>query len=66
LSKTEPFEQKDFYSSLTKSSISDSDYQVYLKDYKEYSSHKNYLLHYNEQDTFIMADPIDFLILEFC
>jgi hypothetical protein len=36
--KTESFEQKDFYSSLPKSGISDSDYQVYLKDYEQYSS----------------------------
>jgi type III secretory pathway component EscR len=36
LSKTEPYEQKDFYSSLTKSNISDSEYQVYFKDFEQY------------------------------
>jgi hypothetical protein len=65
LSKTKPFEQKDFYSSLTKSSISDSDYQVYLKDYEQYARRFDYLLHYNEQETIIMADPINFLIKNF-
>jgi hypothetical protein len=65
LSKTEPFEQQDFYSSLTNSNINDSDYQVYLKDYEQYSSRKNYQLHYNEQDTIIMADSINFLIKNF-
>jgi hypothetical protein len=65
LIKTEPFEQKDFYSSLTKSNISDSDYQVYLKDYEQYTRRSDCLLHYNEQDTIIMADQINFLIKNF-
>jgi hypothetical protein len=34
LSKTEPFKHKDFSSSLTKLSKSDSDYQRYLNDYE--------------------------------
>jgi hypothetical protein len=55
LSKIDLFEQKDFYSSLTKSIISDSNYQVYLKDYEQYAQRSDYLLHYNEQDTIIMA-----------
>jgi hypothetical protein len=65
LSKTEPFEQKDFYSSLIKSNISDSDYQIYLKDYEQFARRSDYLLHYNEQDTIIMVDPINFLIKNF-
>jgi hypothetical protein len=65
LSKTEPVEQKDFYSSLIKSGISDRDYQVYLKDYEQYARRSDYLLNYNEQDTIIMADPNNFLIKNF-
>jgi hypothetical protein len=65
LSKIELFEQKDLYSSLTKSGISDSDYQGYLKEYEQYSPRSDYFLHYNEQDTIIMADPINFLIKNF-
>jgi hypothetical protein len=48
LSETEPFEQKDFYSLLTKSRISDSNYQEYLKDYEPYAQRSDYLLLYNE------------------
>jgi hypothetical protein len=65
LSKTEPFDQKDFYSSLTKSDISDSDYEIYLKDYEQYNLRSDYLLHYNELDTRIMVEPINFLIKNF-
>jgi hypothetical protein len=56
------FEQNDFFSSISNSTISDEDYQIYLKDYTNFGSKKDYLLHYNEQDTIIMIDPINNLI----
>jgi hypothetical protein len=36
-----------------------------LNDYKKYKNRKEYLLHYNEQDTIIMIEPINFLINNF-
>jgi ssDNA-binding Zn-finger/Zn-ribbon topoisomerase 1 len=62
LNKTEPFEKIDFYSSLTKQSITDSDYEIYLNDFQNYSTRKDYLLHYNEVDTQIMIPALDNLI----
>jgi hypothetical protein len=66
LSKSTPFEIKDFYSSLTKSDISENDYQnVYLADCKKDKTRKDYLLHDNELDTTIMVAPLNFLINAF-
>jgi hypothetical protein len=36
-----------------------------LNDYKQYNNRKEYLLHYNEQDTIIMIESINFLINNF-
>jgi hypothetical protein len=65
LSKSEPFEQKDFYSSLTGKNLSDEDYKDYLKDAKQYPTRLTQLLAYNEQDTKIMIPIIDYLIKKF-
>jgi hypothetical protein len=56
----EPFAQKDLYSSLAKTDISNSDYDIYLQDYKQYLSRISYLIHYNELDTFIMVEQMNF------
>jgi hypothetical protein len=36
-----------------------------LNDSKQYKNRKEYLLHYNEQDSIIMIEPINFLINNF-
>lgn len=64
LMKHEPFEQKDFYSALTKTSISDEDYKTYLEDSKNYKSRLEYFIHYCNKDVEIMIDPIDAIINE--
>jgi hypothetical protein len=64
LNSKEPFEKK-FYSSLTKTDIIDSDYIIYLQDLKCFTLRSDYFLHYNELDTIIMVDPVNFLIKNF-
>jgi hypothetical protein len=37
LNSKKPFEQKAFYSWLTKTNISDSDYNIYIQDYQRFA-----------------------------
>ena len=62
LLRTKPFEQKDFFNSLTQEPLSDADYEMYLNDYKQYKNFYEYSQYYNEQDTKIMFCIIDNLI----
>lgn len=62
LSKTEPFEQKDFYSYLNQSEMSDKEYMLYLEDAKNFQTRWDYLRHYNELDVRAMISPIDNII----
>lgn len=64
LFKTEPFTQESFYSALTKETISDSDYQIYLSDYANFKNRLDYFIHYCNKDVEIMIDPIDKIIDE--
>ena len=62
LSKSEPFEQADFHSELNQSDISDTDYQAYLEDARNFPTRWDYLLHYNRLDVEAMISPINNLI----
>jgi len=62
LSKSEPFEQYNFFSSLSDSSISDVDYQTYLESAKPFESRFDYFVHYCNVDVEIMVHPIINLI----
>jgi hypothetical protein len=62
LSKSEPFEQKDFYSSLKHSTISDADYKIYLSEAKSHKTRWDYLRFYNIRDVESMISPIDNII----
>ena len=64
LYKSEPFTQDSFYSALTKKSISDEEYKVYLDDSEKYKNRLEYFIHYCNQDVEIMIDPIDKIINE--
>lgn len=64
LFKTEPFKKEHFYSDLTKTTISDEDYEVYIKDSAAYTNRLEYFIHYCDQDVMIMIDPIDAIISE--
>ncbi len=65
LFNSEPFPQDAFYSSLTDSTISDEDYETYLKDSSNFSTRMDYFIHYCNVDTQIMVNPmlnlIDFI-----
>jgi hypothetical protein len=65
LEETKPFEQVDFYSSLTNTNISDTDYQIYLTDCVKFENRRDYLMYYNELDTKIMVPAINKLISYF-
>ena len=62
--KSEPFQKEAFYSDLTKETISDEDYNIYLKDAKNFKTRLDYFIHYCENGTSIMIDPIDTIIEE--
>ena len=62
LSKSIPFDQKDFHSVLNQSDINDEDYKDYVEDAKRFINRWEYLRHYNELDTQIMISPIDNII----
>jgi hypothetical protein len=68
LSQTVPFTKKDFFDSRTQKTISDADYETYLREWKTFENEKcsitrwDYLLHYNERDVLIMIKPISYLI----
>ena len=64
LYKSEPFTQDSFYSALTKTTISDEDYKIYLEDMKGYKNRLEYFIHYCNKDVEIMIDPIDNIINE--
>ncbi|KAI5543715.1 DNA/RNA polymerase superfamily, partial [Trichomonas vaginalis G3] len=55
LYKVEPFTQE---------TISDSDYQIYLNDAKNFKNRLEYFIHYCNKDVEIMIDPIDKIIEE--
>jgi hypothetical protein len=59
LQKTEPFEHEQFYSSLSKSNISEKDYTGYLTESAKFPSRLDYFLHYNERDVEVMPLIID-------
>ena len=65
LDKSEPFTYDDFYSDLNNSNITKEEYEIYLKDYKNFKNRWDYLRHYNVLDTKIMINPIDNLICNF-
>ena len=63
LSKSEPFEYKDFYSYLNqKNPLTKADYEEYLIDSKRFATRWDYLLSYNDNDVEMMIKPIDNLI----
>ncbi|MFR9543932.1 MAG: hypothetical protein SNH27_18055, partial [Rikenellaceae bacterium] len=62
LSKSEPFAQDTFYSSLSNSNISDTDYQTYINDSQQFNNRLEYFKHYCDVDTRIMIEPINNLI----
>ena len=63
LSKYDPFEYNDFYSSLTqKHLINETEYEQYVEDAKRFNSRWDYLLAYNDNDVEMMIQPIDNLI----
>ncbi|KAI5498529.1 DNA/RNA polymerase superfamily, partial [Trichomonas vaginalis G3] len=50
LYKEEPFTKDSFYSALTQETISDSDYQIYLNDAKNFKNRLEYFIHYCNKD----------------
>ena len=63
LSKSEPFEHKDFFSSLCQNNLlTDDEYKQYVVDAKRFANRWEYLLSYNDNDVEMMIKPIDNLI----
>jgi hypothetical protein len=70
LSKKGPFTQEDFYSSMTKKTISDEEYKEYIDSYNEMTANSSendltrweQVENYNKKDVEIMIKPILFLI----
>jgi hypothetical protein len=62
LSKSEPFEHDEFYSTLKDSSITDEEYQIYLKEASKFETRWDYLKFYNVRDVESMISPIDNII----
>ena len=62
LSKSEPFEKKDFFSDLTGQGITDEEYELYLEDTKNFDTRWDYLEYYNRLDTISMISPLNNLI----
>jgi hypothetical protein len=65
LSKTEPFDYADFYSSLRGCNISLKEYEEYLDVAKNFKTRLDYLLYYNVLDTQIMFPIINALVEKF-
>lgn len=62
LLRTTPFEQRDFYNSLSRKDLSDEDYNTYLEDFKSCIDFYDYTKKYNSQDINVMYPIIDTLI----
>jgi hypothetical protein len=61
LQKTEPFKQEQFYSSFSKSDISDEDYAGYLIESAKSPSRLDFFLNYNKRDVEVMLFEVDYL-----
>ena len=62
LLRTTPFEQKDFFNTLSRKDISDEDYNTYLKDFSTCKDFYDYTKKYNSQDINVMYPILNTLI----
>jgi hypothetical protein len=66
LRRTEPYDQSEFFNTLTNENISDADYADYLVEFAKCPNRLAYLLRYNERDVEVMPGLTDKLIAFNC